>query len=75
MPMIMVTTAITTVFEVPDGVDILRVRQLALSVLGDDEHATDTVAIQHDNVMSQIYLGDANRKTVSISHCVEELAE
>lgn len=75
MPMIMVTSAITTVFEVPDGVDILRVRQLALSELGDDECATDAVSVQHDQVINQIYLGDANRKTVSISHRIAEPTE
>ena len=70
MPFIMVTSAVTTVFEVPEGVDLQRVRQLGLSELGDDEEATDAVAIQHDNVMSGIYLGSAARKTVSISHSI-----
>ncbi|WP_421557105.1 hypothetical protein [Pseudomonas canadensis] len=70
MPFIMITSAITTVFEVPDGVDLLRVRQLGLSELGDDEDATYSVSIQHDKVMNEIYLGDAARKTVSISHSI-----
>lgn len=70
MPFIMITSAITTVFEVPDGVDLLRVRQLGLSELGDDEDATDSVSIQHDKVMNEIYLGAAARKTVSISHSI-----
>lgn len=64
MPFIMITSAITTVFEVPDGVDLLRVRQLGLSELGDDEDATDSVSIQHDKVMNEIYLGrKSNRHT------------
>ena len=75
MPLIMVTSAITTVFEVPDGVDILRVRQLGLSELGDDEAATDAVSIQHDNVISQIYLGSAERRTVSIAHRIVDPTE
>ncbi|WP_155418720.1 hypothetical protein [Pseudomonas fluorescens] len=53
----------------------MQVRRLALSELGDDECATDTVAVQHDNVMSQIYLGAADRKTVSISHSVVDPTE
>ncbi|SDS43910.1 hypothetical protein [Pseudomonas prosekii] len=75
MPLIMITSAITTVFEVPEGVDIFRVRQLALSELGDDERATDDVSAQHDNVMSGIYLGSAERRTVSISHCIADPTE
>ena len=75
MPFIMITSAITTVFEVPDGVDILRVRQLGLSELGDDEDATDSVSIQHDKVMNEIYLGDAAQKTVSISHSIVDPSE
>ena len=75
MPFIMITSAITTVFEVPDGVEILRVRQLGLSELGDDEDATDSVSIQHDKVMSKIYLGGASRQTVSILHSIVDPAE
>lgn len=75
MPLIMVTSTITTVFEVPDGVDILRVRQLALSELGDEECATDAMSIQHDKVMSEIYLGSADRRTVSISHSIVDPTE
>lgn len=75
MPMIMITSAITTVFEVPQGVDIRRVRQLCLSELGDDESATDGISVQHDNVMSAIYLGSAERRTVSISHCIADPTE
>ena len=75
MPFIMITSAITTVFEVPDGVEILRVRQLGLSELGDDEDATDSVSIQHDKVMNEIYLGDAARKTVSISPSIVDPSE
>jgi hypothetical protein len=75
MPLVLVTSAITTVVEVPEGVDILRVRQLGLSELGDDESATDAVSIQHDQVINQIYLGSADRKTISISHSIVEPAE
>lgn len=75
MPVIMITTSVATVFEVPEGVDLFQVRRLALSELGDDECATDTVAVQHDNVMSQIYLGAADRKTVSISHSLVDPTE
>lgn len=75
MPFIMITSAVTTVFEVPEGVDLLRVRRLGLSELGDDEDATDSVSIQHDNVMSGIYLGSAARKTVSISHSIVDPSE
>lgn len=75
MPLITVTSAITTVFEVPEGVDILRVRQLGLSNLDDDESVIDAVLIQHDQVINQIYLGSADRKTVSISHCIVDPTE
>lgn len=75
MPLIMVTSAITTVFEVPEGVDISRVRQLGLSELDDDESATDAISIQHDRIINQIYLGSTVRQTVSISHSIVDTTQ
>lgn len=75
MPLIMVTSTITTVFEVPEGVDIARVRQLGLSELGDDESASEAISIQHDRIINQIYIGSTDRRTVSISHSIVDTTQ
>lgn len=69
MPQITVTTTIKTVFEVPEGVDIHRVRHLALPELAEDDEKTDEVGFQQEKAINHVYLGAANpmKSSVEIS--------
>ncbi|WNW10087.1 hypothetical protein RRX38_02630 [Pseudomonas sp. DTU_2021_1001937_2_SI_NGA_ILE_001] len=72
MPQITVTTTISTVFEVPEGLDIQRVRQLALSELAEDEEETDEVLSRQETAINHVYLGDAEALKVSVEIAITE---
>ncbi|GFM87767.1 hypothetical protein PSCICO_31660 [Pseudomonas cichorii] len=73
MPKIMVITTIKTFFDVPEGVDIQRVRHLALPDLSEMEDNTDAVTDQHGHVLNRIYLGDASVRSGSVEHAITEV--
>lgn len=72
MPMITVTSTVTTVYEVPEGVSIERVRHLSLPVLGEEEEQTDSVVCLHDRAINSTYLGDAQSVRMSVEHRIIE---
>ncbi|GFM73800.1 hypothetical protein PSCICL_47920 [Pseudomonas cichorii] len=74
MPQITVTTTIRTVFEVPEGVDIQRVRHLALPELAQDDEKTDEVLSQQETAINHVFLGDAEALKCSVEIAIAEVA-
>lgn len=72
MPIITVTTTITTTFSVPEGVTIEMVRHQALPDLSEDEEITDSVLHAQDRAMNQVYLGDATSEALTVEHKISE---
>lgn len=72
MPKITVTTTITTVFDVPEGVGIQRARDLCMPELADNEEQVNEVVAQQDRAVNQCYLGAAKQEALQISHSIVE---
>ncbi len=72
MPLITITTTITTRFDVPEGLSIELIRHQALPVLSEDEEGADAVARLQDTALNMVYLGDADARSQSIQHAIVE---
>jgi hypothetical protein len=72
MPKISVTTTVTTVFEVPEGLTIEQVRHQALQTLSDMEELTDSIVAHQDVALNQVYLGDAVSLALSVENVIAE---
>lgn len=72
MPIITVTSTITTRFNVPEGVSIEMIRHQALPVLSEDEEGTDAVGALQDTALNMVYLGDADPHSRSVEHSIVE---
>ena len=66
MPKITVSTTIRTVYEVPDGVPIDRIRRLALPAISEADEQMNEVLYLHDEGVSRVFYGDQQcvRQTV-----------
>lgn len=72
MQRITVTTYLRTVFEVPTGVTIEKVRHLAFPVLSEAVEETDALAILHQTAIGRVYLGDATDVYLSVEHTITD---
>jgi len=72
VPTIIVTTVISTAFEVPEGLTIEQIRHAALSDLCEMEEITDEVVAHHDRVMNSAFIGDAVSKSCSVENAITE---
>lgn len=73
MPQISVTTTIVTVFDVPDGVPLDRMRQLGLPVLAEDEEAPEEVFRLQQRALCQTFYGDEEPRIASVEHAISEV--
>lgn len=74
MPQISVTTTITTLFDVPEGVSIDRIRQLGLPVVSDNEEATEEVFRLQQRAISETLYGAEESRLTSVEHAISELS-
>ena len=72
MPIITVTTTITTRFDVPEGVSIDLIRHQALPVLSENDEDTDAVCVLQDTALNRVYLGAADARSQSVEHSINE---
>ena len=72
MPIITVTTTITTRFDVPEGVSIDLIRHQALPVLSENDEDTDAVCVLQDTALNRVYLGAADARSQSVEHSITE---
>ena len=72
MPIITMTTTITTRFDVPEGVSIDLIRHQALPVLSENDEDTDAVCVLQDTALNRVYLGAANARSQSVEHSITE---
>ena len=72
MPIITVTTTITTRFDVPEGVSIDLIRHQALPVLSESDEDTDAVCVLQDTALNRVYLGAADARSQSVEHSITE---
>lgn len=75
MPVITVTSTVTTRFDVPEGVTIEQVRHLALPTLSEDEDCTDTIGVVQEKALNQVYLGAADARSMTVEHKITEGAD
>ncbi|MBV1814473.1 hypothetical protein KTT58_17145 [Pseudomonas viridiflava] len=73
MPQITVTTTITTVFDVPDGVAIERIRHLGLPVLSADEDSSEEIFLLQGRAITETFYGDQEPRMASVEHAISEL--
>ncbi|MDX9624267.1 hypothetical protein [Pseudomonas fragariae (ex Marin et al. 2024)] len=73
MPQITVTTTITTVFDVPDGVPIERIRHLGLPVLSEDEESSEELFRLQQRAICETFSGDEEPRIASVEHEISEL--
>jgi len=74
MPQISVTTTITTLFDVPEGVSIDRIRQLGLPVISDNEEATEEVFRLQQRAISETFYGAEEPRAASVEHEISEFS-
>ncbi|MEC4022131.1 hypothetical protein AB1H94_17780 [Pseudomonas fulva] len=72
MPIITVTTIVTTRFDVPEGLSIELIRHQAMPTLSEEEDGTDSVLHLQDAALNQVYLGDAASVGQSVEHSIKE---
>ncbi|WP_054912493.1 hypothetical protein [Pseudomonas sp. NBRC 111127] len=72
MPIITVTTTITTRFDVPEGVSVDLIRHQALPVLSENDEDTDAVCVLQDTALNRVYLGAADARSQSVEHSITE---
>lgn len=70
--LITIKTLVETTYEVPNGVPIERIQQLALSELDSSEELMNEIQILHGCSLSECFLGDQEFHRSSISHSVSE---
>jgi len=73
MPQITVTTTITTVFDVPEGVPIERIRHLGLPVLSEDEESSEDLFRLQNRAIGETFYGDQEPRMASVEHAISEL--
>lgn len=71
---IVVTTTIQTVFEVPEGVEIDRIKHLAIPMLTDGDDQTDEVLCLHNDAITSVFYGEESITSHVIEHKVVEIA-
>ena len=72
MPIITVTSTVTTRFDVPEGVGIDLIRHQALPVLGEDDEGTDAVGALQSTALNMVFMGDADARSMSVEHQITE---
>lgn len=71
---IVVTTTIQTVFEVPDGVEMERIKSLAFPMLTDGDDQTDAVLCLHSEAITSVFYGEETIDSHVVEHKVSEVA-
>lgn len=75
MPTIIVTTVISTAFEVPEGLTIEQIRHAGMPDLCEMEETTDEVVSRHDQAINRVFIGAAVSRSCSSEHAITEVAE
>ncbi|AIR90186.1 hypothetical protein [Pseudomonas cremoricolorata] len=72
MPVITVTTTVTTRYDIPEGVGIDQIRHLALPVLSEDDEGTDAVGSLQGAALDLVFMGAAEVRSMGVEHRITE---
>lgn len=72
MPIITVTTTVTTRLDVPEGVGIDLIRHQALPVLGEDDEGADAIGALQETALNRVFMGAADARSQSVEHSINE---